>query len=237
MAMAMANIQLTEEQLNEMIDTRMNARLAQMFSPEQLDQLNKIGTFDAQFQQIRGRITQVEENLSMNVFKVEQALPDITAKTNELAEAQQKVTESMDHLNRRDLEVSNKLKDNFSQVDHKMSEVGEQAARVASMQESIHAVIVKQKIDLEGVKTEVETFVRNAMASVGPSASGADHLAGKGGFDDGRNNNAGLNNPTNSEVDTLSDDMTKAKFVLWRENLDFHLKGFKEFGHGIGQIL
>jgi hypothetical protein len=38
-------------------------------------------------------------------------------------------------------------------------------------------------------------------------------------------------------VADLSDGMTKAAFVLWRENLDLHLEEFIEFGPGISDIL
>ena len=41
-----------------------------------------------------------------------------------------------------------------------------------------------------------------------------------------------LNDVRKSEVSGLTDDMSKASFVLWRDNLDLHLEEFADFGLG-----
>ena len=46
-----------------------------------------------------------------------------------------------------------------------------------------------------------------------------------------------MNDARKSEVADLADGMTKAAFVLWRENLDLHLEEFSEFGLGINDVL
>ena len=46
-----------------------------------------------------------------------------------------------------------------------------------------------------------------------------------------------LHDARKSEVADLTDGMSKAAFVLWRENLDLHLKEFSEFGLGINDVL
>ena len=35
----------------------------------------------------------------------------------------------------------------------------------------------------------------------------------------------------------LTDDISEAKFVLWRDNLDLHLEEFPDFGAGIDGVL
>ena len=46
-----------------------------------------------------------------------------------------------------------------------------------------------------------------------------------------------FNDARKSEVANLTDGMTKAAFMLWRENLDLHLEEFSEFGPGINDVL
>ena len=80
---------------------------------------------------------------------------------------------------------------------------------------------------MENVRHEVGIDVRNALASVGLDRANA----GPGP----RGNS--LNDPKNNEVDSLTDDISKAKFVLWRDNLDLHLEDFSNFGVGIDGVL
>ena len=71
------------------------------------------------------------------------------------------------------------------------------------------------------------------------------HVQATGGGGDGKGGGGALreheapqlNDPKNSEVDMLSDSMSNASFVFWRDNLDLHLGGCNDFGTSAGEML
>ena len=85
------------------------------------------------------------------------------------------------------------------------------------------------------MRLENGKYVSETLASVNAQVAGS----GKGGGGSAPREREApqLNDPKKNEVDTLSDSMSKAAFVLWRDNLDLHLEGCNDFGMGTGEML
>ena len=106
-----------------------------------------------------------------------------------------------------------------------------QSEAVTGAQREIHIVVDRQKAGLENVRLEVGKYVIEVLAIVQTTGGSG---GGKGGGDVVRSEREGtqLNDPQKNEVEILADKMTKASPVLWRDNLDLHLKGSNDFGMG-----
>ena len=81
------------------------------------------------------------------------------------------------------------------------------------------------------MKVDVGNCVRSSPEGIREAAGPSRASSGPGARD------SKLNYPKKSEVDVLSDDLSKAKLVLWRDNLDLHLEEFPDFGPGIDGVL
>jgi hypothetical protein len=152
--------------------------------------------------------------------------------------AQSAATETLEQLAKRDKEVSDKLKESFTQLETQSSEMRIQSEATRAAQDDIHTVVARQKADLDGVRAEVGTYVRETLASIHEGVAGG----GKGGSDSAphapRERDAPqLNDPKQNKVEDLTDSMRKAAFVLWRDDLDLHLEGCNEFGMGTPEML
>ena len=183
---------------------------------------------------LQGQVNRLEAGLTG-------ALPQMASTSEELKRSHDKLQHGLDGLNRRDQEVSDKLTSQFAELDSRLANMVEQiglqlssvqvqANTVETMQEGISGIVAKQKEDLEKVRREVGDFVRTSLASVreqGGQAHGGE--AGKRG--------CSLINPKESTMDCLKDGISKAAFVLWRDNLDMHLEMFENFGPGIDKLL
>ena len=116
-----------------------------------------------------------------------------------------------------------------------MESVQLQGATVASIQEGVHGVVVKQQHGMEKMRVDVERYLANAMAAIAsnsPDQGQSGHV-----FQPRDGGGPKLNDARKSEVADLTDGMTMDAFVLWRENLDLHLEEFPEFGPGINDVL
>ena len=144
---------------------------------------------------------------------------------------------SIGGLETRDRQISEKLVTTFSKIDTQLEAVQLQAATVSSMQEGIHGVVAKRQQDMERVRQDVERYVANAIATIasnthpsqGPGEQQAHEQRDGGG---GR-----LNDPKKCEVDAFTDNMSKAAFCLWRDNLDLYLEDFIDFDLGANTFL
>ena len=124
-------------------------------------------------------------------------------------------------------------------IDSQLEAVSLQAATVQSMQDGIHGVVAEQQQDMVGVKVDVERYVANAIATItsnthASQGHGEQQGQGQRGGDGGRGQ---LNDPRKCEVDPLTDNMSKAAFCLWRDNLDLYLEEFPDFGMGANIFL
>ena len=116
-----------------------------------------------------------------------------------------------------------------------MESVQLQAATVSSIQEGVHGVVVKQQHDMEKMRVDVERYLADAMAAI--ASKPADQSQSGQAFQPRGGEGPRLNDARKSEVADLTDGMTKAAFVLWRENLDLQLEELNEFGPGINDVL
>ena len=157
----------------------------------------------------------------------------------ETAKAQTSAEASLAELARRDAEVSDKLKTSFAAIEARLSEVGVKASAVDGMQSSTHTIVAKQEQDLIDAKAEIEKVVLGAVAHVERLAqqqqgcSGPQEQGAFGGDRDGPK----FNDARKSEVAELTDTISKAAFVSWRDNLDLHLEEFSDFGLGTNEFL
>ena len=108
------------------------------------------------------------------------------------------------------------------------------------MQDGIHGVVAKQSQDMIGMKVDIERYLANAMATIASTVQpNQGHVDQQGQASHGgppREREAPqLNDPKKNEVDMLSDSMSKAAFVLWRDNLDLHLKGAMTSGWALAR--
>ena len=73
---------------------------------------------------------------------------------------------SIGALEKRDREISEKLKTSFHNIDSQLEGVSLKAATVRSMQNGIHGVVAKQQQDMDGMKIDIERYVANAIATI-----------------------------------------------------------------------
>ena len=146
-----------------------------------------------------------------------------------------KLTASIESLEKRDKEVSDKLKATFAQIDSQIESVQLQGSTVQSIQEGVHGVVVKQQHDMEKMRVDVERYLTEVTETIASRVNDQSH--GGQPFQPRGGEGPRLNDARKSEVADLTDGMTKAAFVLWRENLDLHLEEFNEFGPGINDVL
>ena len=121
------------------------------------------------------------------------------------------LTTSIEAFEKRDQEISAKLKTTFEQIDKQLESVQLQAATVNSMQEGIHGVVVKQQHDMEKIRLDVERCVENAIATI--ASTQIDQSQGGQPYQPRDGGGPKLNDARKSEVADLTDGMTKAAFV------------------------
>ena len=146
---------------------------------------------------------------------------------------------SLKDLVRRDQEVSDKLKASFAPIKTQLADVALKSSSVESMQTGIHSAVAKQEQDLASAKIEIERIVTGALQSIAAltqqhseGSPPEEQREGSGGRGSPR-----LSNPKKTEVEQLSDAMSKASFVLWRDNLDMHLESFTGICLGSIEVL
>ena len=195
------------------------------------------GPLGAKMDEIAGKLESHSGRLDAIAAEIVTTVAQLNSQIPESKRAQSAADEALQQLSKRDKEVSDKLKQSFLDVEAQLVEMRVQSEATASAQRDVHTVVARQKADLDGVRLEVGRYVQETLASVQTqAASGGD--GGKGGGGPPREREAPqLNDPKKNEVDVLSDSMSKASFVLWRDNLDLHLEGCNDFGMGTGEML
>ena len=93
--------------------------------------------------------------------------------------AQTAAADTLEALSKRDQEVSDKLKQSFTEVEAQLGEMKIQSEATSSAQRDIHPVVARQKADLDNVHLEVGRYVTETFASVQAQATSGD--GGKGG--------------------------------------------------------
>ena len=93
--------------------------------------------------------------------------------------AQAAASETLEQPSKRDQEVSDKLKQSFSDFETQISEMRIQSEATRATQGDIHTVVARQKADLDNVRQEVGKYVRESLAIVHEQVASG----GKGGGD------------------------------------------------------
>ena len=101
----------------------------------------------------------------------------------------------------------------------------------------MHTVVARHKADLDNVRMEVGKYVQETLASVHAQSTSGDGGKGVGGVAPRQREAPQLNGPKKNEVDSLSDTMSNAASVLWRDNLALQLEGCNDFGMGTPKML
>ena len=229
----------TRAELNQIIEEHFGLAIG----APQIANIGRLSEYVSKFDEPAPSFAQVKNELEVIKSQLEGVLPQLerTLQAN-IADLEKRagtsntqLTTSIEALEKRDQEIGAKLKTTFQQIDTQLESVQLQAATVNSMQEGIHSVVVKQQHDMEKICLDVERYVAKAIATIaskqpGQSQSGQPYQPRDGG-------GPKLNGVRKSEVADLTDGMTKAVFVLWRDNLDLHLEEFAEFGLGINDVL
>ena len=221
------------------IASQITAWELQFFNQERRTLLDTIGPVGEKVKSIAETMESHTNRLDAIATELVTIRDQLNEQVPEARRAQSAATESLEQLAKRDNEVSDKLKQSFADFEAQIAEMKIQASATTSAQQDIHTVVARQKADLDGVRTQVGIYVRDTLASIHEQVGSG----GKGGGDGGlggqpREREAPqLNDPKKNEVDVLSDSMSKAAFVLWRDNLVLHLEGCNDFGMGTGEML
>ena len=220
------------------ITSQITAWEATFFNQERRTLLDTIGPVGDKVKVIADAVESHSGRLDAIASELVTIRDQLNEQIPESKRAQKSAEETLEQLGKRDKEVSDKLKESFTQLETQISEMRIQSEATRAAQGDIHTVVARQKADLDGVRTEVGTYVRETLASIHERVGGG----GKGGSDGAphapREREAPqLNDPKQNKVEDLSDSMSKAAFVLWRDNLDLHLEGCNEFGMGTPEML
>ena len=243
----------TRDELNQVISEQIRAS----FSEKKIADIDKLEAFFPVWDRLYSGYTEfttefsnLKSELEVLKAKLNEAMPQLQegvrkglSDLESRAEAANvRVATSVTSLEKRDHEISEKLKESFSSIDSQIESVSLQSASVVSMQSGIHDVVAKQQRDMDGMKGDIERYLANAMATLTTAVqSNQSHADQQGQASFGgppREREAPqLNDPKKNDVDMLTDSMSKASFVLWRDNLDLHLEGCNDFGMGTSEML
>ena len=194
-------------------------------------------------------------NLSINHALDDFDLRTAVARINEIGEQTGKIlgdarvmVENLEtekaNVMKKEKELGDKLDGEFARLTLSMNE---HAGKVASEQKAMGEFINAQQVGYQAAMqtsrkeldalvtgaaefgTGVRRFVEESMSKIGGNSGG--------GSSSGEGRRAKLNDPKETSVDTLPENVSKAAFQLWRTNLDLHLEGFPEFGPGVCGLL
>ena len=180
----------------------------------------------------------------LNIGEIQSRLIAVEQLAQEMRKSGQEVVDKIvqenQKLDQKDAKLSQKLTAEFARLDqgvesHKTQSdflketVQRMQLEMAQLQakqiETFHQTAAAARVEIERLTSEVKAYVSNEMARAGSTGGGA------------RSSQVKLNNPKETTVEVISENMTKANFQLWRSNLDLHLENFEEFGAGIGIFL
>ena len=101
---------------------------------------------------IRGQLSEAFPKLQEGVSK---GISDLESRASA---ANATVASSVTSLEKRDREISDKLKDTFKKIDSQIEEISLSASTVQVMQDGIHGVVAKQSQDMIGMKFDIERY-------------------------------------------------------------------------------
>ena len=147
-------------------------------------------------------------------------------------------------LDEKPLEMERKLAGEFERLDANISAHtarGQEAERrIVELQQAMVEMASSQKVtmneanqsaklEIERLTQSVKGFLQEEMRKIGAGGGGA-----QSGSQDHRSQ---LNSPKETAVEAIPEGISNGAFQLWRDNLDLHLEGFKEFGAGVSGLL
>ena len=141
------------------IAAQISAWESKFFNQERRQLLDTIGPLNAQMFEQTGRIDAIIDELTTVTKQLNDQIPDTKR-------AQAAAAETLEALSKRDQEVSDKLKQSFTDVESQLGEMRIQSEATRSAQGDIHTVVARQKVDLDNVRLEVGKYVTETLASV-----------------------------------------------------------------------
>ena len=155
----MAAMRQTRADLNAVIEEQVQFLLG----TPQIASIGKLVEHFGKFDELAASFIQVRSELEMIKGQLEGVLPQLERTSQasiadlvgraRIANAQ--LTASIDGLEKRDQEMSAKLKSTCEQIDTQIESVQLNAAAVSSIQEGVHSVVVKQQLDMEKMRVDV----------------------------------------------------------------------------------
>ena len=137
--------------------------------------------------------------------------------------------------------MSDQFKASFAEIEKRPTEFSLKTNTIDRMQPSVHEAVVRQQTDLAPANNDIERVVTKALSDIEILSHRSQRQFGVGGgstFGAPRERDGPkLNDARKAEVADLTDSMPKASFVLWRDNLDFQLEEFADFGLGTNEFL
>ena len=223
------------------IATQIEGKFAAFLGSEGEQLLNTLPSILKEVANLKAEVATLTAQLNERVPEVSDVRSEVATLTTQLNErmpeigsAQIKLDESLQNLVKRDQAVSDKFKASFADVDARLEDVALKSSTVESMQTSVHEAVARQQMELASAKADVERVVTKALSDVANCVQQNVWSGGGGGAPprEPREDNTKLNDFRKTEVEGLTDTMSRAAFVLWRDNLDLHLKEFNDFGLG-----
>ena len=196
--------------------------IIQQFGEEALVNVDKLKKHFPEYDLLKTALPEVKSEVETVTAQLDQSFPELVKLLAQAKAASQTLSSSVSGLETRDREISEKLNVTFAKIDAQIESVQLQASAV----ETIGPDMLK-------LRNDVQSYVSNAFASLqqrNQDGGGTPHeVRARQG--------SKLNNPSKSEVSELTDGLTRAQFVLWRDNLDLHLEEFPDFGIGTDHVL
>ena len=159
----MAVLPQTRAELNAVIEEQVQFLLG----PPQIASIGKLAEHFGKFDELAASFIQVKGELEILKSQLEGVLPQLESSSlasiadleSKVSTADAKLTASIDSLEKREKEVSDKLKSTFEQIDAQIESVQLQGATVTSIQEGVHGVVVKQQLDMQRMRVDVERYL------------------------------------------------------------------------------
>ena len=169
----------TRAELNQIIEEQVGLAIG----APQIVNIGRLSEYFTQFDELAPNFVSVKKELDVIKSQLEGVLPQLErisqASISDLEKragvANTQLTASIEALEKRDQEISDKLKEIFQKIDTQLESVQLQASTVSSMQASIRGVVLKQQHDMETIRVDVERYVANAIATIAATQTDQSH--------------------------------------------------------------
>ena len=178
-----------------------------LLDPERKRLLNTLPALNAQTQALHAEMETQQGQIASIISELATITTQLNDQIPESKKAQAAAADTLEALTKRDQEVSDKLKQSFTDVGSQFGEMRIQSEATSSAQRDIHTVVARQKADLDNVRLEVGKYATETLASVHTQVAGG----GKGGGGGAPREREApqLNDPKKNEVESLSDTMSE----------------------------